>query len=64
MQARIKRPDESSGKKLAEQAVKLARVSGKLIEAADLMEEAFVKSPDLREKYEISVRTWRKGMFM
>ncbi|MGD0815326.1 MAG: serine/threonine-protein kinase [Verrucomicrobiota bacterium] len=60
----ISTPDESSGKKLAEQAVKLARVSGKLIEAADLMEEAFVKSPDLREKYEISVRTWRKGMFM
>lgn len=57
-------PDEHSAKKLAEQAMKLARVSGKLIEAADLMEEAFAKSPDLRERYEISVRTWRKGMFM
>jgi len=54
-------PDESSAKKLVEQAMKMARVSGKLIEAADLMEEAFTKSSSLRERYDYFVKQWRQG---
>lgn len=54
-------PDEGSAKKLVEQAMKMARVSGKLIEAADLMEEAFTKSSLLRENYDYFVKMWRQG---
>lgn len=54
-------PDENAAKNLVEQAIKLARVSGKLIEAADLMEESFTKSAGLRDKYEYFVKLWRQG---
>jgi hypothetical protein len=54
-------PDESGARKLAEQAITLARFSGKLVDAADLMEEALTKSSGLREKYEYFVRLWRQG---
>jgi serine/threonine-protein kinase len=57
-------PDAAEGHKLAEEAVKLARVHGKLNEAADLMEEALTKSPDLRDRYESSLQLWRKGIIM
>lgn len=56
--------NETEGRKLADQAVTLARVYNKLGEAADLMEEAFTKLPDLRERYESSVQLWRKGIVM
>jgi serine/threonine-protein kinase len=54
-------PDDNSAKRVAEQAMKLARVSGKLMEAADLMEEAFTKSSVLRDKYDYFVKLWRQG---
>jgi len=57
-------PNEAEGRKLAQNAVKLARVHGKLNEAADLMEEALTKSPALRERYESSLQLWRKGIAM
>jgi len=56
--------DAGEGRKLADKAVKLARVHGKLSEAADLMEEALTKSPDLRDHYESSLQLWRKGIVM
>jgi hypothetical protein len=56
--------DAGEGRKLADKAVKLARVHGKLSEAADLMEEALTKSPDLRDRYESSLQLWRKGIVM
>jgi len=37
---------------------------GRLSEAADLMEEAFNKSPGLRDKYARQVRLWRCGITM
>jgi serine/threonine-protein kinase len=37
---------------------------GRLSEAADLMEEAFNKSPDLRIKHEHQVKLWRCGIAM
>ena len=41
-----------------------ARQAGRLADAADLMEEAFNKSPDLREKYAHQVKLWRCGISM
>ena len=57
-------PDQEEGVKLAKQAIKLARMQGKLNEAADLMEEALTKSPKLRDQYEGSLKLWRKGIVM
>jgi serine/threonine-protein kinase len=41
-----------------------ARQAGRLAEAADLMEEAFNKSPELRQKYAHQVKLWRCGVSM
>ena len=41
-----------------------AKNLGRLSEAADLMEEAFNKSPDLRIKHEHQVKLWRCGITM
>ena len=41
-----------------------ARQAGRLAEAADLMEEAFNKSPELRRKYAHQVKLWRCGISM
>jgi serine/threonine-protein kinase len=41
-----------------------ARQAGRLAEAADLMEEAFNKSPELRPKYARQVKLWRCGISM
>jgi eukaryotic-like serine/threonine-protein kinase len=41
-----------------------ARRSGRLAEAADIMEEAFNKSPGLRERYAQQVKMWRCGVSM
>ncbi len=41
-----------------------ARQNGRLADAADIMEEAFNKMPDLREKYSHQVRLWRCGVSM
>ena len=42
----------------------LARQAGRLADAADLMEEAFNKSPELRQKYAHQVKLWRCGISM
>jgi eukaryotic-like serine/threonine-protein kinase len=38
--------------------------TGRLAEAADVMEEAFNKSPSLRAKYSEAVKLWRRGISM
>jgi len=55
-------PDEQHAKKMVGEALKMACYVGKLNDAADLMEEAFNNWPVLREKYEIRVTLWRKGI--
>ena len=55
--------DEKHAQDLAALAFK-ARQGGRLAEAADLMEEAFNKSPDLRIKYAHQVKLWRCGISM
>jgi len=56
-------PDEGIAKDLAQKAFR-ARQTGRLAEAADLMEEAFNKSPELRHKYAHQVKMWRCGVSM
>jgi serine/threonine-protein kinase len=55
--------DSSRARVLVEKALE-ARGGGRLGEAADLMEEAFNKSPDLRTKYAHQVKLWRCGISM
>ena len=55
--------DETLAKDLAQKAFE-ARSAGRLAEAADIMEEAFNKSPQLREKYASQVKLWRCGISM
>ncbi|WP_280272443.1 serine/threonine-protein kinase [Nocardia wallacei] len=54
--------DERHAERLAERALTLARQAATLPEAADVMEEAFGRSPRLREAYEGRLRLWRKGV--
>jgi serine/threonine-protein kinase len=56
--------NEIEARRLASQALSLARISGRLNEAADLMEEAVRKSMTLREEYEYQIELWRKGVVM
>lgn len=52
------------GQNLARTAIAKAKQDGRLVEAADLMEEAFNKSPSLRMRYADQVRLWRCGISM
>jgi len=54
--------DEKQARKMAESAIALSRQIGKLTEAADLMEQAFNKWPEIREQYEYKLRLWRRGI--
>jgi serine/threonine-protein kinase len=55
--------DEVIAKDMVQKALK-ARQAGRLAEAADVMEEAFNKSPELRQKYAHQVKLWRCGITM
>lgn len=55
--------DDESAQELVQKALR-ARRSGHLNEAADLMEEAFNKSPDLRQEHAQQVKLWRCGISM
>lgn len=54
--------NEKLAKQMAAKAIGLAEYVGYLADAADLMEEAFQKWPDLRAQYEGKVTLWRKGV--
>jgi len=56
-------PNPHLAQELAQQAFDLKK-QGRLAEAADAMEEAFNKWPDLRTKYARQVRLWRCGISM
>lgn len=56
--------DQEEAHRLVRQALKSAREEGHLFEAADMMEEAFNKSPSLRDRYANQVRLWRCGISM
>ncbi len=54
--------DESNANDLLKQALNISKHSNKLNEAADLMEQAFLKWPDYKDKYEYLMKLWRKGI--
>jgi len=56
--------DIKLAKDMTRTALKLATQADRLMEAADLMEEAFNKAPPLREKYEYQLKLWRRGVVM
>jgi serine/threonine-protein kinase len=47
-----------------QEAFRLAKEPGRLVQAADLLEEAINKFPDLRQQYEPQLRVWRRGICM
>jgi serine/threonine-protein kinase len=56
--------DQNMAHQMSEQALAMAREGIRLNEAADIMEEAFNKWPDLRNNFEYQVRLWRRGLTM
>lgn len=56
-------PNQQIAEQMARQAIDLKK-QGRLSDAADVMEEAFNKWPDLRHKYAPQVRLWRCGISM
>ena len=57
-------PDVDKAKKMIREAMEFSKHPGKLMEAADLLEEAVGLSPDLRGEYEYQIQLWRKGISM
>ncbi|WP_405796724.1 serine/threonine-protein kinase [Streptomyces sp. NBC_01506] len=58
------RPPTERARRLAEEALVLARSPGELDRAADLMEEAVNLSPYLRDRYLSKLTLWRRGVMM
>jgi len=54
--------DESKAADLFKQAMEISKFSNKLNEAADMLEQAFLKWPEYKEKYEYLAKLWRKGI--
>lgn len=54
--------NESKAAELFKQAMEISRFSNKLNDAADMLEQAFLKWPDYKEKYEYLAKLWRKGI--
>ena len=53
---------EGDPEKLVKEAIELSRDASKLMEAADLLEEAITRQSKLREKYEYQLKLWRRGI--
>jgi eukaryotic-like serine/threonine-protein kinase len=56
-------PDEGEARRMAAQAREMGR-GGRLNDAADLLEEACTRWPELRTEYEYELRLWRRGLVM
>lgn len=54
--------DETKAAELFKQAMDISKFSNKLNEAADMLEQAFLKWPEYKEKYEYLAKLWRKGI--
>ncbi|MEV8404457.1 serine/threonine-protein kinase [Streptomyces niveus] len=62
--AAVNRPPTQRARRLAEEALELARSPGELDRAADLMEEAVNLSPYLRDLHLSKLTLWRRGVMM
>lgn len=58
----ISKPAEINLEAMVTEAIKIARDSSRLREAADLLEEALIRQSDLRERYEYQLKVWRRGI--
>jgi eukaryotic-like serine/threonine-protein kinase len=54
--------DEPKAAELFKHAMEISKFSNKLNEAADMLEQAFLKWPEYKEKYEYLAKLWRKGI--
>jgi serine/threonine protein kinase len=61
--AQLSSPNQREAEEMAKNALSMKK-AGKLADAADIMEEAFNKWPDLRSKYANQVKLWRCGISM
>lgn len=57
-------PGRAAVEVMVRQALRLAQDARRLMEAADLLEEALNLRSELREKYEYQLRLWRRGIAM
>jgi len=57
-------PDETADEEILVKALKLSQDTSKLMEAADLLEEALNRCPKLRERYEYQLKLWRRGIII
>jgi len=55
---------DTSPEDLVDKATELSQDIGKLNEAADLLEQAINRNPDLRSKYEYQLKLWRRGLLL
>ncbi|MBN1191227.1 MAG: serine/threonine protein kinase [Dehalococcoidales bacterium] len=60
----LPKSDKSTAEDMLAKALSLSHDYSKLIEAADLLEEALNKSPSLREKYGYHLKLWRRGIMI
>jgi serine/threonine-protein kinase len=58
----VSKSGEGNPQTMAAEAMKIARDPSKLMEAADLLEEAMMKQSSLRERYEYQLKLWRRGI--
>lgn len=56
--------NETQAREMVSRALDMAHSVEKLMEAADLMEEAMNKWPELRDEYEYRLKLWRRGIAM
>ncbi|MDG4787793.1 protein kinase [Micromonospora sp. WMMD1102] len=57
-------PPDARARRLATEALALARQAGQLDRAAELMAEALELAPDLRARYQPRLALWRRGVTM
>lgn len=54
--------DLDSARRMVKEAFTASEIPGCLMKAADLLEEAVSKAPELREQYESQLKLWRRGV--
>jgi serine/threonine protein kinase len=58
----VAQSDQTAAERMVVEAQSLSKDARKLVEAADLLEEALNKWPKLRERHEYQLRLWRRGI--
>lgn len=56
--------DMDTARRMVREALAASKRPGSLMSAADLLEEAINKAPELREQYESQLKLWRRGICM